>query len=286
VTGALLFLAGFAVALLWQRRPTPVSSLPAPRSEAAPRPPRSRPAPPRAARREEGVVLAPDPEPAARLAIVIDDLGNDVDVVRRVAAMSSPVTAAVLPALARSRESADILRAGGKEILLHLPMEPLDPGANPGPGEVRVGMTASEIASLVASDIADVPGAAGVNNHMGSRASADRATMNAVFSVLRQRRLFFLDSRTTAFTVAVEEAARRGVPCVSRSVFLDDAPDEASVVAQLDRAVEEARAQGAAIAIGHPHAATLAVLERELPDIAGRGLVLCRVSDLVAAARP
>jgi polysaccharide deacetylase 2 family uncharacterized protein YibQ len=286
VTGALLFLAGFAAALLWQRRPTPVSSLPAPRSEAAPRPPRPRAAPPRSARREEGVVLAPDPEPAARLAIVIDDLGNDVDVVRRVAAMSSPVTAAVLPALAHSRESADILRAGGKEILLHLPMEPLDPGANPGPGEVRVGMTASEIASLVASDIADVPGAAGVNNHMGSRASADRATMNAVFSVLRQRRLFFLDSRTTAFTVAVEEAARRGVPCVSRSVFLDDAPDEASVVAQLDRAVEEARAQGAAIAIGHPHAATLAVLERELPGIAGRGLVLCRVSDLVAAARP
>jgi len=217
---------------------------------------------------------------------VIDDLGNDIEAVRRVAAMASPVTGAVLPALARSRETSDILRAGGKEILLHLPMEPLDPGANPGPGEVRVAMTASEIASLVASDIADVPGATGVNNHMGSRASADRATMSAVFSVLGQRRLFYLDSRTTAYTVAVQEAARRGVPCVSRSVFLDDAPDEASVVAQLDRAVEEARAQGAAIAIGHPHAATLAVLERELPGIAESGIVLCRVSDLVAAARP
>jgi len=143
---------------------------------------------------------------------VIDDLGNDIEAVRRVAAMASPVTGAVLPALARSRETSDILRAGGKEILLHLPMEPLDPGANPGPGEVRVAMTASEIASLVASDIADVPGATGVNNHMGSRASADRATMSAVFSVLGQRRLFYLDSRTTAYTVAVQEAARRGVP--------------------------------------------------------------------------
>ena len=217
---------------------------------------------------------------------MIDDLGNDIEAVRRVAAMASPMTGAVLPALARSRETSDILRAGGKEILLHLPMEPLDPGANPGPGEVRVGMTASEIASLVASDIADVPGAMGVNNHMGSRASADRATMSAVFSVLRQRRLFYLDSRTTAYTVAVQEAARRSVPCVSRSIFLDDAPDEASVVAQLDRAVEEARAQGAAIAIGHPHATTLGVLERELPGIAASGIVLCRVSDLVAAARP
>jgi len=238
------------------------------------------------ARREEGVVLAQDPEPSARLAIVIDDLGNDADAVRRVAQMPVPLTGAVLPALARSRESAELLRAAGKELLLHLPMEPLDSAANPGPGEVRVGMSASQIASLVASDLADVPGATGVNNHMGSRASADRPTMDAVFSVLRQRRLFFLDSRTTAFTVAAQEAARRGVPCTSRSIFLDDAPDEASVVAQLERAVEEARAQGAAIAIGHPHAATLAVLERELPGIAGRGLVLCRVSELVAASRP
>lgn len=215
---------------------------------------------------------------------MIDDIGNDIDAVRRVAALRVPMAAAVLPALARSRESADILRAAGKEILLHLPMEPLDPGAHPGPGEVRVDMTAQEIASLVASDLADVPGATGVNNHMGSRASADRATMGAVLSVLRQRRLFFLDSRTTAFTVAAEEAARRGVPCVSRSVFLDDAPDEASVVAQLDRAVEESRSQGAAVAIGHPHAATLAVLERELPDLGARGVSLCRVSDLVVAA--
>jgi len=288
VAGALLFLAGFGAGLLWQRRPAAVPSPPAPQPEALRRPPRARPrpAPPRAARREEGVVLAPDPEPSARLAIVIDDLGNDVDAVRRVAAISSPVTGAVLPALARSRETADILRAGGKEVLLHLPMEPLDPGANPGPGEIRVGMTAAEIASLVASDLADVPGATGVNNHMGSRASADRATMTAVFAVLRRRRLFFLDSRTTAFTVAAEEAARGGVACLSRSVFLDDTPDEASVVAQLDRAVEEARAQGAGIAIGHPHAATLAVLERELPGIAGSGVVLCRVSDLIAAARP
>ena len=276
----LIFLAGFTAALLWKKPAAPVSPTAA---RPAVRPPaRARASVPRESRREEGVVLAPDPEPPARLAVVIDDLGNDMDAVRRVAAVPVALTAAVLPALARSRETADVLRAAGKEILLHLPMEPLDPGANPGPGEVRVSMSRQEIASLVASDLADVPGARGVNNHMGSRATADRATMNAVLSVLRQRRLFFLDSRTTAFTVAAEEAARQGVACVSRSIFLDDAPDEAAIVAQLDRAVEEARSQGAAVAIGHPHAATLAVVERELPDLASRGIVLCRVSDLVA----
>jgi polysaccharide deacetylase 2 family uncharacterized protein YibQ len=278
----LIFLAGFVAALLWKGRDATISTAAAP---SAPRPrARARASAPGAPRREEGVVLAPDPEPPARLSVVIDDLGNDMDAVRRVAAVPVALTAAVLPALARSRETADILRAAGKEILLHLPMEPLDPGANPGPGQVRVGMSRQEIAALVASDLADVPGARGVNNHMGSRASADRATMDAVLSVLRSRGLFFLDSRTTAFTVAAEEAARQGVACVSRSVFLDDAPEEAAIVAQLDRAVEEARSQGAAVAIGHPHAATLAVLERELPDLASRGIVLCRVSDLAGRA--
>lgn len=279
----LIFLAGFVTALLWKKRDATVPAAAA--SSVVPRPPaRARVAAPRAPRREEGVVLAPDPEPPARLAVVIDDLGNDMDAVRRVAAISVPIAGSVLPALPRSRESAEVLRAAGKEILLHLPMEPLDPGANPGPGQVRVGMSPQEIASLVASDLADVPGARGVNNHMGSRASADRATMDAVLSVLRPRGLFFLDSRTTAFTVAAEEAARQGIACISRSVFLDDAPDEAAIVAQLDRAVEEARSQGAAVAIGHPHAATLAVLERELPDLGSRGIALCRVSDLAGRA--
>jgi len=226
-------------------------------------------------------VLAHEREPEARLAIVIDDLGNDPSAARRVAALDGPIAAAVLPALARSRETAELLRSSGKEVLLHLPMEPLDPATKTGPGEVRVGMAPAEIAAIVAAGLADVPGASGINNHMGSRASADRATMDAILAVAREHRLFFLDSRTTAFSVAAEEAGRLGVPCVSRAVFLDDVADEGAVASQFDRAAEEALSGGAAIAIGHPHPATLAVLERELPGLAARGLKLCRVSDLL-----
>ena len=227
--------------------------------------------------------MSRDPSPA-RLSIVIDDLGNDSDAVRRVAAFPGPVAGAVLPGLARSRESADVLRSAGKEVLLHLPMEPVDPAENPGPGEVRVGMAGNEIASVIASDLADIPGASGVNNHMGSRASADRATMSAVLRPLRERRLFFLDSRTTAETVAAEEAARLGVPCLSRSVFLDDAPDEGAIAAKLEEAIRDARAGNASIAIGHPRRSTLDVLARALPRLASRGVALSRLADLIPAA--
>jgi len=143
-------------------------------------------------------------------------------------------------------------------------------------------MTRAQVAAIVAADLDDVPGAEGVNNHMGSRASADRPTMDAVLSVLKQRGLYFLDSRTTAFTVAAEEAGRLGVPCRSRSVFLDDVADESAIRNQLERALGDARSEGAAVAIGHPHPKTLAVLERELPRLGSRGVRLVRVSDLIA----
>ena len=213
---------------------------------------------------------------------MIDDLGNDDAALARVAALPAAVAGAVLPGLARSRETANVLRAAGKEVLLHLPMEPVDPRARPGPGLVRTGMTRAQVAEVVAADLDDVPGAEGVNNHMGSRASADRPTMDAVLSVLKQRGLYFLDSRTTAFTVAAEEAGRLGVPCRSRSVFLDDVADESAIRNQLERALGDARSEGAAVAIGHPHPKTLAVLERELPRLGSRGVRLVRVSDLIA----
>jgi uncharacterized protein len=146
---------------------------------------------------------------------------------------------------------------------------------------VRVDMSRRQIAAIVASDLEDVPGAEGVNNHMGSRASADRSTMDVVLGIVKARGLYFLDSRTTAFTVAAEEAARLGVPCRSRSVFLDDVADENAIRAQLDAAVREARSQGAAIAIGHPHPVTLTVLEDVLARWATRGVALSRVEDLM-----
>jgi hypothetical protein len=269
--------------MLWKRSPpVPVSPVraekPPARTETRPA---SRPAARRPASREEGIVLAEDPAPDPRLAIVVDDLGNDDAALARVAAIAEPLAGAVLPGLPRSRETARALRSAGKEVLLHLPMEPLDPRARPGPGLVRTAMTAAQIGDVLAADLEDVPGAAGVNNHMGSKATADRRTMDAVLSVVGKRRLFFLDSRTTAFTVAAQEAGRLGVPCRSRSVFLDDVPEESAIRVQLDRAVAEARSEEAAVAIGHPHPATLAVLEQELPRLREQGIRLVVVSELL-----
>jgi polysaccharide deacetylase 2 family uncharacterized protein YibQ len=285
---AILFGAGFGAALLWKRKlPAPARPLRA--EEAPPAKTNPRPAPRPAARRspsrEEGIVLVEDPAPDPRLAIVVDDLGNDEAALARVLAIREPLTGAVLPALPHSRSTAEALRSAGKEVLLHLPMEPLDSRAKPGPGLVRTAMTPGQVADVLTADLEDVPGAAGVNNHMGSRATADRRTMDAVLSVVGKRGLFFLDSRTTAFTVAAEEAGRLGVPCRSRSVFLDDVADEEAIRAQLDRAVADARTEGAAVAIGHPHPATLAVLERELPRLHGEGIRLVGVAELLAPPR-
>jgi hypothetical protein len=141
--------------------------------------------------------------------------------------------------------------------------------------------TDAEIARTLEEDFATVPGAVGVNNHMGSAATADPRVMRAVLAVLSRRGLFFLDSRTTDATVAEETAGDASVPAVSRRVFLDDVATEEAVRRQLEELVRRARLEGDAVAIGHPYPATLAVLEKELPELASRGVRLVKVSDLV-----
>ncbi|MGH9442024.1 MAG: divergent polysaccharide deacetylase family protein [Thermoanaerobaculia bacterium] len=226
--------------------------------------------------------MAQDPSAPASspcLAIVVDDLGNDPRALERLLKISEPFAGSVLPELPKSRETALLLRQAGKEVLLHLPMEPLDPRMNPGPGLIRDSMSAEQVESALAADLESVPGADGVNNHMGSKGTADRRTVSALLAALSRRRLFFLDSRTTGSTVVQEEGARLRVPVFSRDVFLDDVPDEPSIERQFDSAEAAARKDGAAVAIGHPHSATLDVLERRLPKLRERGLTACRVSE-------
>jgi polysaccharide deacetylase 2 family uncharacterized protein YibQ len=218
----------------------------------------------------------------ARIAIIIDDLGNDRAAVERLAAWREAVTGAVLPKLPGSVAAAEALSRSGKDVLLHLPMEPRGfPGVRPGPGVVLVSQSEAQIRGTLADDLNSVPRAAGVNNHMGSLATADRRVMRIVVEELARRGLFFVDSRTTDATVAAEAAAEVRVPCASRRVFLDDVPTEEAIERSLDDLVSKAKAEGAAIAIGHPHPTTMAVLERELPRIGERGVRLVRVSELV-----
>jgi polysaccharide deacetylase 2 family uncharacterized protein YibQ len=164
--------------------------------------------------------------------------------------------------------------------MLHLPMEP-DSAAKPGPGEIRVGMRPAEVARIIDEDLSSVPYAAGANNHMGSRATTDARLMAAVIHVLAERRLFFVDSRTTPASVALDVARRQGLPTFYRSVFLDETETVPYTLGQLrkfHRLIEE---RGVAIAIGHPHASTLVALAHFLPELERDDIQLLPASKLV-----
>jgi uncharacterized protein len=217
-----------------------------------------------------------------RIAIVIDDLGNELAPAKRIAAWREPVAGAVLPGLRWSAASAQALSRGGKEVLLHLPMEPAGyPRVRPGPGVILRAQSDEDIVRTLEEDLASVPGVVGVNNHMGSAATADPRVMRTVARVLAGRGLFFLDSRTTDATVAERAAEDAAVPAAHRRVFLDDVATESAVSAQLDELLRRSEKEGSAVAIGHPYRATLAVLERRLPELANQGVRLVTVRELV-----
>ncbi len=271
---ALLALA-LAIALYFKSRP----------SEQRPGP-AARPSPGHAVKKPRPATPAHVPEPTsapavARIAIVIDDLGNDRDAVERIARWPYPVAGAVLPGLADSADAARRLAGSGKEVLLHLPMEPDGyPRVRPGPGVVLRSDSDEQIAQTVIADLASVPGAVGVNNHMGSAATADARVMRAVVRVLAQRGLFLLDSRTTEATVARQIADEASIPAVSRRVFLDSVETAAAIERSYRDLLSNAKRDGTALAIGHPHPETLALLERELPKLREQRIALVRVSQL------
>jgi hypothetical protein len=213
---------------------------------------------------------------------VIDDLGNDAAAVERIARWPYAVTGAVLPELPGSAAAARRLARSGKEVLLHLPMEPKGfPEVRPGPGAVLRSQSEEEIVRTLAGDLDTVPGAIGVNNHMGSAATADARVMRAIMGALARRGLFFLDSRTTDATVAQEVGREVSLPVASRRVFLDGLATGEGIERQFSELMRRAQEEGSAVAIGHPHPQTLAVLERELPRLTRRGVRLVKVSELV-----
>ncbi|MGH9561811.1 MAG: divergent polysaccharide deacetylase family protein [Terracidiphilus sp.] len=233
----------------------------------------------RKARREH-----PRVEKAARgprLAIIIDDLGNDPAEAKAVLALPFPLTASVLPHLDYSTQTADEAWRRGDQVILHLPMQPVANVVKPEAIELRPGMSASQVQSALAGMLATVPHAIGVNNHEGSRATADPRLMAELMPALRTRRLFFIDSRTTAATVAYDAAERGGVRAASRKVFLDDTPTREAVLAQLEIAARDAARDGSAIAIGHPHPETIAALSEGVPKLEAHGIHVVFASDLV-----
>ncbi|MGC8916219.1 MAG: divergent polysaccharide deacetylase family protein [Thermoanaerobaculum sp.] len=221
----------------------------------------------------------PVPSPQARqvqgkLAIVLDDAGFSEAALAAIAGLPPEVAVAVLPNAPASAAVAKALRAQGRELLLHMPMEPEGNGS-PGPGEgaIVVGLDASQVRQRLENALAVVGPVFGVNNHMGSRATSDPELMAHFMQALAGRGLYFLDSRTTPASVAEKLARQAGIPALRRDVFLDVVEEEGAVRSALATAASLARSQGRALAIGHVHPLTLRVLQGELPRLGGVNLV-------------
>jgi polysaccharide deacetylase 2 family uncharacterized protein YibQ len=216
-----------------------------------------------------------------RLAIIIDDLGYDRAAADALLSLGFPLTVSVLPHLPLSAEVAEEAYRRGDEVMLHLPMQSESETAKTEEVELRVGMNAQQVDSALEGMLETVPHAVGVNNHQGSRATADPKLMSELMPDLRRRGLFFVDSRTLASTVAYDTAERLGVRAASRKVFLDDSAMPEAILQQLELAARDAERDGSAIAIGHPRPDTIAALAQGLPQLESRGIRLVFVSELV-----
>ena len=288
--GVLFALAAGALWLLRSRTPSPPSKphapAPAPAAKLTPKPAPAPTALPRPASVPADFEAAKGTGGGA-LAVVIDDVGNADGSLERLERLDGPLAIAVLPDAPRAREAVALAKRKGWDLLVHLPMA----GAR-GPSEpVTISSEDDDatIARRVEGAIGRVPGAIGLNNHQGSVATADRRVVRAVLTVVRERGLFFLDSRTSAASVAAEAARALGLATIPRDVFLDDARTEAAteggvpeaLASAWSRALALATEKGHAVVIGHPSEASVAFLAKRLPALEGRGVLRVRLSELV-----
>lgn len=217
-----------------------------------------------------------------RVAIIIDDLGYHLEAGQRSIKLPGPVACAILPATPRAKTLAEAAFANGKEVLLHLPLESISRENSSEPGGIRLDMSRDEFAETFTADLESVPHAVGVNSHRGSLLTRHPGHMGWLMEEIRTRGdLFFIDSYTTHTSVALQLAREAGVPAVKRDVFLDPDRSVDTVEREFRRLKELAKQTGAAVGIGHPYPATLALLEREIPKLPDEGIRLVGIGELV-----
>lgn len=215
------------------------------------------------------------------IGIIIDDLGNLEQRDRRALRLPGAVTYAFLPYTPHARDLAKLAHGLNKEVMLHLPMESME-HKKLGPGGLTLNMTYTEFARQLASDLAAIPYAVGINNHMGSLLTQHPGYMQWLMNELNKRRdLYFVDSYTTKASVAQQLANENWIPNLRRDVFLDSDRNPDTIRFHLRRLIKKARQHGTALAIGHPFPETMAVLEAELPKLRQQGITLLPVSQLV-----
>jgi len=272
LTFLIVFLFGLAVSLLIKvaspRRSPPSSSA---ERAAAPGPGALRGA------------KAPKSQSAGKpmAAIIMDDMGNSLEPIRELCALGRPITAAVLPFAAGTRPTVEAAAACGLEVMLHLPLESLQKPSRTPEGTISAGMTHEEVRREVLACLDQVPGCVGVNNHAGSKVTEDGEIMPMILEVIRDKGLYFIDSRTTSASVAYETARRLGIRAAERKVFLDGAPDETAIKARIEELFRTARDRGRAVGICHPKPETLAALKKYVALAESYGVTLVFASEIV-----
>ena len=217
--------------------------------------------------------------PRPRLAIVVDDLGTDKRVAEELLRLDAPLTFSILPFQAHSRRIAQKAHAQGREVILHLPMEPRGfPLKDPGKGALFVAMSERELLRQLRKDLDAVPFIVGVNNHMGSRFMEHGVSVRLVLGELKKRGLFFLDSRTTAKTEGYQIARELALLAGERDLFLDNENDVQDIRAQLEGLIRLARDHGRAIGICHPYPATITALKGMIAKIKAAGIRIVPLS--------
>lgn len=266
---------------LLARKETPHAAMQTPQPKTSPSPaatPGKSPAPSPSASPS-----APAPPP--RVAFIIDDMGNNLPIAAAFVNSPFPVALSVLPNLQYSEAVADETTKAGKPLMLHLPLEAEKDNQLLGPGALFTNMDDKTLQGLIEQDLKTVPGAEGINNHMGSKGSSDPRIARAVVMEAKSHHLFVIDSFTSPASVLYQEAQKAGVPSARREVFLDDTVSEPYIKSQFLDLIRIARKKGTAIAIGHPHPETLKVLMEMIPVAEKEGIKVVPVTELVNAGR-
>lgn len=215
------------------------------------------------------------PEPGkALIAVVIDDMGVDYKHSAEALKLPAGVTMSYLPYGREIKKQVAAAKAAGHEVIVHMPMEPMRRTANPGPDYLGVKFGAEELHARLVRNLSAFDGYVGINNHMGSRFTQDRAGLEVVMGELKKRGLMFLDSKTINTSLGEKVAAAHRLPVTHRDVFLDDEETETFTEGALEKVEAYARRHGSAVAIGHPKAITLKDLNAWTPGLAARGFQL------------
>ncbi len=219
-----------------------------------------------------------------KIAIIIDDIGYDKSMAKKFLALNAVLTFSILPYSPYDKSIARSVHSKGYDVMLHLPMEPDEyPSINPGPGVLLTSMTPDQLIGQLNEDLETFPFITGVNNHMGSKMTTVSPQLNQIFSVLKAKRLFFIDSRTTPDTLCKPAAQLFKVPFAQKDVFIDHIPKAEFIRKQIHRLILIAESHGEAVGIAHPHPETYEILREMLPELEKKAK-LVRASDIVHTA--